>query len=88
MVIAGVCFWIGAAFQFELFNLPKLGPVWGALLKSGIITGGLAAITMILYLELTSPRRMRFQSQLHVDVLPDLNEFIARFAARRGWGDG
>ena len=40
VVIAGVCFWIGAAFQFGLFNLPKLGPVWGALLKSGITTGG------------------------------------------------
>ena len=88
VVIAGVCFWIGAAFQFGLFNLPNLGPVSGALLKSGITTGGLAAIVMVLYLELTNPRRMRFQSRLHVDALPDLNEFIARFAARRGWGDG
>ena len=88
VVIAGVCFWVGAAFQFELFNLPNLGPVWGALFESGITTGGLAAIVMVLYLELTKPRRMRFQSKLHVDSLPDLNEFIARFAGRRGWGDG
>ena len=28
---------------------------------------------------------MRFQSQLHVDALPGLNEFMAKFAARRGW---
>ena len=40
---------------------------------------------MILYLELTSPRRMRFQSKLHIDALPELNEFIAKFAASRGW---
>ena len=40
---------------------------------------------MILYLEFTNPRRMRFQSRLHIDSLPDLNEFIARFAGRRGW---
>ena len=40
---------------------------------------------MILYLELTNPRRMRFQSRLHADALPELNEFIAKFAARRGW---
>ena len=59
--------------------------MWGALLKSGITTGGLAAIVMILYLELTNPRRMRFRSQLHVDALPELNEFITRFATRRGW---
>ena len=28
---------------------------------------------------------MRFQSQLHIDALPDLNEFIAKFSANRGW---
>ena len=40
---------------------------------------------MILYLELTSPRRMRFRSRLHIDALPDLNKFMAEFADRRGW---
>ena len=85
VVVAGVCFWIGAAFQFGLFDLPNLGSAWGTLLESGVTTGGLAAIVMILYLELTNPRRMRFQSRLHIDALPDLNEFIARFVARRGW---
>ena len=85
VVVAGVCFWIGAAFQFSLFGLPELGPVWGALFKSGITTGGFAAIAMILYLELTNPRRMSFRSRLHIDSLPELNEFIAKFADRRGW---
>ena len=87
VVVAGVCFWIGASFQFGLFNLPDVNPVLGALLKSGITTGGLAAIVMILYLELTNPRRMRFQSQLNVEALPQLNEFIAKFANRRGWNN-
>ena len=85
ILVAGVCFWIGAAFQFGLFSLPGIGPVWGTLLESGITTGGLAVVVMVLYLEFTNPRRMRFQSQLHVDALPELNEFIARFAGRRGW---
>ena len=86
IAVAGVCFWIGASFQFGLFHLPDLGPVWGALFKSGITTGGIAAVVMILYLELTNPRRMRFQSKLHIDSLPELQEFIAKFADRRGWG--
>ena len=86
VVVAGVCFWIGASFQFGLFHLPDLGPIWGALFKSGITTGGIAAVVMILYLELTNPRRMRFQSKLHIDSLPELNEFIAKFADSRGWG--
>ena len=87
VLVAGVCFWIGAAFQFGLFSLPGAGTVWGALIKSGITTGGLAVVVMILYLEFTNPRRMRFQSRLHIDALPDLNAFIARFATRRGWDD-
>lgn len=85
IAVAGVCFWIGASFQFGLFHLPDIGPVWGALFKSGITTGGFAAVLMILYLELTNPRRMRFQSKLHIDALPELQEFIAKFADSRGW---
>ncbi len=87
IALAGVCFWLGAAFQFGLFTLPDLGGVVNALLKSGITTGGLAAIVMILYMELTSPRQMRFESQLHIDALPDLTDFVNRFADRRGWND-
>ena len=87
VAIAGICFWIGAAFQFSLFSLPDLGPVVGGLFKSGITTGGFAAIAMILYLEFTNPRRMRFQSRLDVEVLPELNEFIQKFANSRRWND-
>ena len=30
VVVAGMCFWIGAAFQFNLFNLPDPWPPSGA----------------------------------------------------------
>ena len=85
ITVAGVCFWIGAAFQFGLFSLPDVGAVWATLVQSGITTGGVAAIIMILYLEFTNPRRMRFQSKLDIEVLPELNEFLGKFADRRGW---
>ena len=85
LIVAGVCFWIGAAFQFGLFQSPDIGAVGNALLKSGVTTGGFAAIIMILYLEFTNPRRMRFQSRLDAESLPELNEFIAKFADSRGW---
>ena len=85
VVVAGVAFWVGAAFQFKLFALPELGPVWDTLLKSGISTGGFLAIIMLLFLEFTSHRSMRFSSRLNIDVLPDLNEFITEFSKSRGW---
>ena len=87
VVVAGICFWIGASFHFNLFYLPSFGAVWDGLFKSAITTGGLGAILMILYLEFTNPRRMRFQTPLHIDSLPDLNNFMSRFAANRGWDD-
>ena len=86
LIVAGICFWIGAAFQFGLFALPDVGPFLGAMFKSGITTGGFAAIAMVLYLEITNPRRMRFRSRLHIESLPDLNAFVHKFADRRGWG--
>ena len=87
LVVAGMCFWIGAAFQFRLFDIPDLNPILNGLMKSGITTGGFAAVAMILYLELTNPRRMRFRSKLDIDSLPELNEFIAKFASNRRWND-
>ena len=87
IVVAGVCFWLAAAFQFGLFTSPDLGAVVNALLKSGITTGGLAAIIMILYLEFTNPRSKRFESQLNIDALPELNRFVDNFADSRGWDE-
>ena len=87
VVVAGICFWIGASFHFNLFHLAPFGAVWDALFKSAITTGGLSAVAMILYLEITSPRRMRFRSRLHIDSLPELNAFMARFARSRGWNE-
>ena len=85
LTAAGVAFWLGAAFQFDLFTLPNAHPVLDALLSSGVTTGGLAIVAMVLFLELTGQRRMRFRSQLDIEALPDLNAFMARFAARSGW---
>lgn len=87
LIVAGMCFWIGAAFQFKLFDVPDLTPILNGLMKSGITTGGFAVIAMLLYLEFTNSRRMRFRSKLDIDSLSDLNEFITRFAASRRWGD-
>ena len=87
LIVAGISFWIGASFQFTLFNLPDLGAVVGALLKSAVTTGGVSAVLMIIFLELTSHRRMRFQSKLHIDSLPELTQFIHRFSDSRHWND-
>ena len=84
-MIVGVSVLIGAAFEFRLFSLPELHPVYESLLRSGMTAGGLTGIFLNLFMELTAPRRMRFRSTLDVEALPDLNEFISKFTERQGW---
>ena len=60
---------------------------WLFILRRVVTPTVSGTVMMILYLEFTNPRRMRFQSRLHIDALPELNAFIARFADRRGWDD-
>ena len=85
IIVAGVSFWIGVAFEYQMLSFPNIDPASGwAVLQSGITTGGFTALALTLFLELTN-RRMRFQSQLDVAALPELNAFIRRFATRHGW---
>ncbi|MDE0377669.1 MAG: hypothetical protein OXI20_00345 [Rhodospirillales bacterium] len=85
ILIAGVSFWVGAAFEYNLFIPPDFGPLWGTMFQSGVTTGGVTAIILTLFMELTDPRRMRFRSQLDIEALPELNAFIAKFSDRKGW---
>ena len=49
-------------------------------------SGGLAAILMTLFLELSRPRRQRVRTPLSVDAYPAIDAFLGKFAASRGWG--
>ena len=83
-VVAGVGFWIGLGFQNELIFADSLG-VFGGLLGNGMTSGGLAAILMTLFLELSRPRRQRVRTPLSVDAYPAIDAFLGKFAASRGW---
>ncbi len=84
-IVAGVGFWIGLGFQNELVFADSLG-VFGGLLGNGMTSGGLAAILMTLFLELSRPRRQRVRTPLSVDAYPAIDAFLGKFAASRGWG--
>ena len=85
-VVAGVGFWIGLGFQNELIFADSLGALSG-LLGNGMTSGGLAAIVMTLFLELSRPRPRRLRTALNTDAYPTIDKFLAQFAARRGWGE-
>ena len=47
--------------------------------------GGLVAILMTLFMELTAPRRRRIEVETDLSDLPKIREFLGAFASRNGW---
>ena len=85
-IVAGVGFWIGLGFQNGLLFADQLG-AWSGLLENGMTAGGLAAIVMTLFLELTRPRPHRLRTALSTGAWPAIDKFLAEFAAARGWSE-
>ena len=83
--VAGVAFWIGTGFQYQLIFPDAFSSWWGQLLGNGMTSGGLAAILMTLFLEVSRPRRHRMRTRLNVDAYPTIDEFLTEFSNRRGW---
>ena len=86
--IAGVAFWVGAGFQNQVIFADYLGEWWGALLGNGMTAGGLTAIALTLFMELTGPRSRRIETALTTQALPEVTAFLREFAFRRSWSEG
>ena len=84
--IVGLSFWIGAGFQGQLIFPDLLGDGFiGVLLGNGMTSGALVAIIMMVFMELTSPRRRRLRVALGMDALPQIDEFLRGFASKHRW---
>ena len=85
-MICGVAFWVGVGCQNDLLFPGLLSELAGGLLRNGITAGGIVAILMTLFLEVTAPRRKRIEAELDLAVLPKIRKFLGTFASRSGWG--
>lgn len=84
-LIAGVSFLIGIGFQYNLIFPQLVSNFAGGLLTNAVTSGGVAAIAMALFLDLTQPRPARLLTQLDASALPGISEFLRRFASRFDW---
>ena len=81
--IIGVSFWIGAGFQGGQIPSEYFG--WaGSLLENGMTSGGLSAILLSVFMELTGPRRQHIETGLSVEALPRIQKFLQEFASGAG----
>ncbi len=84
--VAGLAFWIGVGFQNQWIFPDLLGEGFlGVLLGNGMTSGALVAVIMMVFMELTSPRRRRLNVPLDSEALPRLSEFLRGFASSAGW---
>ena len=87
-VVVGLAFWIGAGFQSGWIFPSLLGEGFiGVLLSNGMTAGAIVAIIVMVFIELTRPRRRRLQTALESDALPKIEQLLLAVAANRGWND-
>ena len=83
-MVAGVSFWVGAGFQQGAIFADLLGPGLSDLLGNGMTAGGVTAILLTLFLELTGPRPKRLETSLAAEALREIDAFLKDFADRAG----
>ena len=85
--IIGVSFWVGAGFQGGMIPSDLFG--WaGPLLENGMTSGGLTAILLSAFMEISGPRRRRMVTELNVEAQLGIRTFLEKFAARAKLSDG
>ena len=84
-LIAGFSFWIGVGFQNNQIFPEYLTDFAGGFLENGMTAGGLTAIVLTLFDEVTRARPQRLRCELATSSLPQIRVFLGRFADRNGW---
>lgn len=86
-VVVGVAFWLGVGFQNQQIFADSLGEFAATILGNGMTAGGLAAILMVLAMQLAEPRRRTLRTSLTAKALPGMDSFLRNFAKDRRWDD-
>ena len=84
-VLVGVSFWVGAGFQNDLFFAAYLNDWLRDLLGNGMTAGGLTAMLLTVFINLTGPKRCRIETDLDMSALDRVKEFLNAFATGRNW---
>ncbi|MCY4100700.1 MAG: hypothetical protein OXF46_07240 [Rhodobacteraceae bacterium] len=81
-LIVGVSFWIGVGCQHNLIFPEMVAGIAGGIFENGMTAGGLTAILLTLFKELTAPRRYKLKVPFSQDSLPQIRDFLSEFVRR------
>ena len=84
-MIVGISFLVGVGFQGGLVFPEYTLEFAGGLLRNGMNAGGLTAILLTLFLELTRSRHSRIEMACDISALSEIRDFLGAFASRNGW---
>ncbi len=87
-VLVGVSFWVGAGFQNGLLFADYMNDWLRDLLGNGMTAGGLTAMLLTVFINLTGPKRRRIETELDMGALDRIREFLNGFATGKGWSAG
>ena len=85
-IVVGISFWLGVGFQNGVIFPDQLGDGFiASLLGNGMTAGAIIAIAMMVFIDMTGPRRRRLRTNLDESCLPALAQFLRGVAVRGGW---
>lgn len=86
--IIGLSFWAGVGFtNGQIFGVAIGEGFVSLLLENGMTGGAIVALTMVLFLELTSQRRKRLRLEGGPEGFSQLRGFLEEFASNSRWSD-
>lgn len=77
---------MGAGFQNNLLFAEYLSDWARELLGNGMTAGGLTAMLLTVFINLTGPRRRRLETEPDMSMLDKVKEFLNGFAEEKNWG--
>ena len=84
-LVVSLAFALGVGFeQHNVFEGVVPSP-WSSLLGNGITVGAATAIGLTLFLDVTKPKRRRFEGRLAMADLPRLDAYLQEIAAAMRW---
>ena len=84
-LVVGMAFWVGVGFQNGLIFPELVHGFAGGILENGMTAGGLTAILLTGFMELTASRRRRLNVPFGLSKLPEIRNFLSESAKKYRW---